>query len=376
MKQRVLLFITMVLLLLALVPAVNLSSFDGHKKKHVKWWKKPALYNIDFMLPYICRLLYPLGISMDHNVVIGKNHWLYIGDSKTYANGIYRLKPTEQDLEVINQISIAFHAWDKWLKQHGVRVYKIMLGPEKSSIYPEFLPHWAQPARKTVTDRLIDEVGKELYFDTRSPLIAAKNRFSETLYYPTDTHWNNLGAYVAFIAFMKEISQSESQLRFISEEQIEVSTSPVSGLGLASFLRMADLLRDKEVIIDIQSTFPIETKQFDYETGESIFSYGNPQIPSPERPLLVKSPRALNVKKVLWLRDSFGTAMAPLMAVTFSETLQVYHANSDPYLIAQLIERYQPDYVFVTIVERSARASCFAQLPPKVAADKIAVLAT
>ncbi|HEU4853968.1 MAG TPA: hypothetical protein VFS89_01615 [Nitrosospira sp.] len=82
------------------------------------------------------------------------------------------------------------------------------------------------------------------------------------------------------------------------------------------------------------------------------------------RVLLVKSKNALNQKRVLWLRDSFGTAIAPFMAATFSETLQLHYAAAHPELLARLVDTYKPDYVFITVVERGARRKRFGSFPP------------
>jgi hypothetical protein len=109
---------------------------------------------------------------------------------------------------------------------------------------------------------------------------------------------------------------------------------------------------------------PVETEQYDFETGHLTFSGGNPNIGLPKFPLLVKSKHALNQKRVLWLRDSFGTAMAPFMAATFSETLSLHYAKTTPALFARLVDTYKPDYVFITVVERGARGGWFTNLPP------------
>jgi len=84
------------------------------------------------------------------------------------------------------------------------------------------------------------------------------------------------------------------------------------------------------------------------------------------RPLLVRSKHALNHRKVLWLRDSFGTALSPFMAATFTETLQIHYAALEPETLAGLVETYRPDYVFLTVVERDARGEWFRKPPARL----------
>ncbi|HSL05945.1 MAG TPA: hypothetical protein VK901_20715 [Nitrospiraceae bacterium] len=123
------------------------------------------------------------------------------------------------------------------------------------------------------------------------------------------------------------------------------------------------MLQDSEVVIEIDSEHPIETEQYDFETGQLTLSGGNPRLGPQSRPILVKSKHALNQKRVLWLRDSFGTAMAPFMAATFTETLQVSIRKSSPVLFAKMVETYKPDYVFITVVERDVRNKWFESFP-------------
>ena len=73
---------------------------------------------------------------------------------------------------------------------------------------------------------------------------------------------------------------------------------------------------------------------------------------------------ALNNKKVLWLRDSFGSAMSQLMALTFSDVLEVHNDMKLDARFAQLVEDWKPDYVFVTVVERTFKAVPFTSDPP------------
>jgi hypothetical protein len=111
---------------------------------------------------------------------------------------------------------------------------------------------------------------------------------------------------------------------------------------------------------------PIETEQYDFETGHLMVSGGNPQIGAPQHPLLVKAKHALNQKRVLWLCDSFGAAMAPFMAASFTEILQLHYMAANPVRLARLVNTYKPDYVVVTVVERGAREKWFENLPPAI----------
>lgn len=359
-------FVGVALLVLAIIPVINLKAGNWQKKEGEEWWSASVLYNLDFALPFLSSFFYPHGISTNPaQVFIGKEDWLYLGEQYGETVSRVRYGTTVEDERIAGAIGHATESWSRWLNLNGVRVFRVMLGPDKGTIYPEFLPDWAQPAAETSTDTLLANVKQGLYVDTRPALRTAKSQFSESLYYKTDTHWNSLGAWVAFQAFERDIARAEPGLRLLSENDVRISkVDQRQGGDLAKFLRLKETLRDSEVVIDILSERPIETEQYDFQTGHLKRSGGNPQIHTAQRPLLVKSDGALNQKKVLWLRDSFGTAMAPFMAATFSETLQLHYDAADPELFARLVSTFKPDYVFITVVERGARRKRFGSLPP------------
>lgn len=372
MKKTVFMFVGVALLVLAVVPVINLNAGTGQKKDGQEWWSESVLYNFDFALPFVSEVFYPHGISTNPDqVFIGKEDWLYLGEEYGRTITGVRRGATIEDERVAGAIGRATASWSQWLNHNGVSMFRVMLGPDKTTIYPEFLPDWAQPATETATDTLLANVKPELYIDTRLALRTAKSQLSESLYYKTDTHWNSLGAWVAFQAFETDIARAEPGLRLLSENDVRVlEVNQRQGGDLAKFLRLKETLRDKEIVIDIISDRPIETEQYDFETGQLRRSGGNPQIHTAQRPLLVKSKQALNQKRVLWLRDSFGTAMAPFMAATFSETLQLHYDAANPELFARLVNTFKPDYVFITVVERGARRKRFGSFPPLISASE------
>jgi hypothetical protein len=360
-------FLFAALLVLMTVPVINLTTGTAQKPPDAKWWRRSVLYNFDIELSYLSRVLYPLGISIDPNqAMIGKSDWLFLGDQYEKEITANRQGVAVDDIAAIKKIGVATQAWAQWLQGHGVSMVKIMLCPNKGTVYPEFLPRWAQPAGISITDTLLSTARQGLYFDTRSALKAAKVQFPVDLYYKTDTHWNSLAAWVAFRAFMQEVHRTEDGLRLLSDQQVRVSAvSEIDGGDLANFLRMKKVLRDKTVYTEILIQ-PLDTEQYDFVTGHLMFGGpGNPQVAAPQQPLLVRSKNALNQKKVLWLHDSFGNAMSPFMAATFSETLQLHYNRTNPTQLAKLVETYKPDFVFITVVERESRIDWFGNLPPK-----------
>lgn len=371
MRRGVLIFICIVLASLLVAPAVNILAAPD--RDAIRWNRKAFLYNMDFASRWLARLLYPLGISTDpKQVIVGRDGWLYLGDLHEQTLSVDRRLPTQADIAQGRLIGAAAEAWDAYLASRGVKVFRIIIAPNKSAIYPEHMPAWARPALSNATDALLAAAARGRYIDLRLPLLAAKPSHQEALYYKTDTHWNFLGAALAFRAFAQQVGEADRELQWPSDKAYGVSrVDPRGGGDLANFLRLTESLADHEPVIHAAS-LSVDTTQSDFDTRRLLRRGGNPAVESPTRPLLVSCAGALNDRKVLWLRDSFGTALAPLMAATFSEVLQLHwdEAIKPGGRFVQLIEEWKPDYVFVTVVERASRTPWFAAYPPPVIVPK------
>jgi hypothetical protein len=327
---------------------------------------------MDFLSERLNLILYRFGISTDPSqTVIGYDGWFYLGDKYAETITAGRRGETPADVESGKQIGLAMEAWDHWLAKKGVSVFRVMVGPDKGTIYPEFLPTWARPTSSSATDALLAGTGSVRYVDLRKPLRAARSETSRLLYYATDSHWNSFGAGLGFIEFGKNVVRAAPEISWPTEEDLQVTqVLQRPGGDLARFLHISKHLADPEPVIKIQE-LPIDTAQFDFDTGQLLRQGGNPAIDFKLKPVLVESEHALNKKRVLWLRDSFGTGMSSMMAATFSEVVQIHWIEALKLggRFAELVDKFKPDLVFITVVEREARTRPFTLFPPLAIRD-------
>ena len=319
MKNRVLFFLLGGFLFLATIPVINIVLAPSTDL--VKWKSKSFLYNLDFVSKRFALFCYKYGISIEpKQVIIGRHDWLFLGDMYGETLTTNRRPPIDADFTLGQQLGAAANAWDEYLKGKGVKLFRIMIGPNKGTIYPELMPAWAQAPTPNATDYFFRGTTDTHYIDLRGPLLGAKASQSAALYYKTDTHWNALGGAVAFREFAQQVSKFAPELQWPQPAAYElIQVNERAGGDLAKFLRLSESLSDSEPVI-----------------------------------ALLKPLSALNKKKVLWVRDSFGVAMAPLMAATFSEVREVYSGlvfRPDGFF-EKLVDEWRPDYVFFTLVER------------------------
>ena len=367
MRKLTQLFLLLVFCALLVVPTINVFS-SPHPLK-VKW-KKKSLYNMDFALHQLTAALYQLGISTEPgNVVVGLDGWLFLGNDSEHVISDGREGFTPKTIAQGEKIGAAAAAWENWLYENGVKLYRVMIGPNKGTVYPEQMPFWARPLPPNATDALLKGTGSTRYVDLRGVLKEAKTSQAESLYFKTDTHWNSLGAGIAFQAFAKSIEVAAPELRWPSEDTYRpIRVEPRSGNDLISYFRLKLDVAYPSPVVALQE-LPVETTRYEFNSKSVIGTGGNPEMSIQlGQPVLVRSQGALNNKRVLWLRDSFGVALSPLMAATFNEVLHVHwmEAFTSDGRLAELVHAWKPDYVFVTVVERFARSDFFTTLPPPI----------
>lgn len=365
MKFRVLVFLSIASFVLLLAPAINITGGErlfSHKSDEL--FNREGLYNVDFVVSQASRILYPIGVSVSpKEALIGKSGWLFLGDFYQNSVSLRRFPASSAAEAEAAYIADTATAWRDWLRARGVQEYRILIGPDKSSIYPEFIPDWAAPVAYTVTDALIKKSTNGIYLDARPALLSAKSHYPYSLYYKTDTHWNRLGARAAFDTLARSVGVSHEELKWPSPLRTsQIKQVVIAGGDISKFLRLKEYLTDDEIIIKgEQKTSQIEV--YNYDTKDLIYSGKNKRLRVNKFPSLVLSPDALNDKKVLWLRDSFGRSMSEYMAQTFTTVLQRHFGEVDATLFAKMVEEFKPDYVFITTVERSAQYELFKQRP-------------
>ena len=353
MKERVVIFIGTIVLLLMIVPVLNIAYAPNLRK--ISFIDRNFLYNTDIIVRWAGKMLCLMGISTDpQQVIVGHSGWLYLGDKYDQILTAGRRTPLETDFFLCEEIRQAIEAWDVTLASKGVKLFRVMIGPNKSSIYPEYMPTWARPVAPNVTDTLLS--GSHNFIDPRKALLLAKQRYNAPLYYKTDTHWNFLGAAVAFQEFSLQVGNQEPEIKWPDKNAYQIREMALRGGGdLANFLRLSHDISEFEPILESTQNLSVVT-QTNFDTQE-VLPHGGP----PSLPVLVKSKGALNNKKVLWLRDSFGGALLPLMSTTFSQILQIHwsEALKKDGRFLEFVDTWKPDYVFITVVERSAKNEIF-----------------
>jgi alginate O-acetyltransferase complex protein AlgJ len=176
-----------------------------------------------------------LGVSPTPRVILGENGWLYYGAVEL---PYYRALTPLTEAELRSWQALLEDRRD-WLAARGIK-YLVVFAPNKSTIYPENMPRaYNRLDRLSRLDQLIAHLRSHTTLsvvDLRPALLEAKRR--EQVYYRTDTHWNNRGAYVGYAAIMESLSRWYPGLKPLPRSAFPDSHRKEPGRDLALLLNL------------------------------------------------------------------------------------------------------------------------------------------
>ncbi len=268
-------------------------------------------------------------------VIAGKDSWLfysvkYDGDPMADYTGSNPLSDVEMEA-----IACSCEEMDAYMKERGGE-FILFIAPNKERVYSEYMPdRYGPPAENDNVTRLIKYLKKRT--DVKvvyclDELTAAKEKVTEPLYYKTDTHWNQIGAYAGCSLLLRELGVTLPEL---GSGVQPVVTGQDSG-DLARLLHLSAYFAgaDNEYKLD---GFESKAEKFDdggYRTEvRFVREDGDP-------------------RRVYICRDSFGDAMTDYVGNCFKETKFVYRQN----FTMEDVEDFAPDVLVMEVVERYLRA--------------------
>jgi peptidoglycan/LPS O-acetylase OafA/YrhL len=269
----------------------------------------------------------------------GKEDWLFLGNAyhKSVAKLTLSITPPEKKIDETKEL---FSKISKAGAEHNVKVVLIM-GPDKPSIYPEYLPDDINPSSKKYSgfflETLSDIPNLVVYNPTNNLLFLKKNE--GLLYSRTDSHWNNKGAFLAYSGFSELLGLPVPEVRF----QLG---SPYGG-------DLIDISRLKN--------FPLRGDDNWGVIWKDRPNWVEKEIPNEKKntpfgsAAVVENRNPLSTKSIWVVGDSFTTALRQYFNATFKEVRYVGEWSEKLNdLSADLVRAdKKPDMIVIVRVERS-----------------------
>ena len=249
----------------------------------------------------------------------GKENWLFLGNS--YGRCVDKLVGRVVLLgDNLKRQTEAYVKIRNVAENCGAEFF-LFVGPNKSSIYPEYLPPVVIPAQRRYMTPLVDSLSRAAVkvYDPTKRLVEAKT--SGILYYRTDTHWNARGAYEAFEGFREW-----------------------AGLPVLPPLSFAQSVAHSGDLVDIGGY-----KSFPLSAGDNFTLHWSAFPELQEKDGLISNTHAASNKTAWVFGDSFVEALRPYIIAEFKEVRFFKHGEFESATSSQLSK---PDSIFWIIVER------------------------
>lgn len=267
----------------------------------------------------------------------GKEDWLFLGNANNESVAKLKLAKIPDKLAVA-EVHDSFAQVVDAAARSGITL-ALLVGPNKETIYPEFLPDALTPSPKRYSSYFIDSLrsvpGIILYDPTED--LRQLKATEGLLYWRTDTHWNSKGAYFAFAGLLKALDLPVPDLEFKQGQPRRGDLVDIA--DLRNFPSLPD--NDWEPVWPLPPSWQATPSR-----GPSDPTFSR-EIIRNERPLLDKS---------VWVvGDSFAQGTRQYLNVTFREVHYLGHWKDTlaklPAMLADA--ETKPDLIIVVRVERS-----------------------
>ncbi len=269
--------------------------------------------------------------TVPDRVLIGKDNFLFYshkndGDPVSDYQGLITL-----DDKQLETIALKLHNLQEWLSQKNIKFY-LLVAPNKHTVYSDKLPQSIKKGDSTSADQVIEYLlSKNIpVVDLRKTLLETRRNTDYDLYYKTDTHWNNLGAFIAYEHItqilhkdFKNISPFELDMNKLKKPEERNGGDLYKMLGIKNYPFFEEVL-------------------FDYPRNYKVVKNDNSGI-------ITKGMK--NLPNAVVYRDSFCTALWPILSNNFHKTTYIWTHAVD----REFIKQENPEIVIFQIVERHVK---------------------
>ncbi len=184
-------------------------------------------------------------------VMLGKKNWLYYTPDNVLDDLQGKIPFTAKQLD---QWKNYFENKRDWLAERGI-YYLLVIVPNKHSIYPENIKdNYLSEKGKTRTDQLAEYLTdhSEIEFiDLRGSLV--REKINHRVYFPTDLHLNDKGAFIAYKEIIRKVSKWFPQEKVIDSSNIREQVKCATDGELAVMLGLPDCYPAYRHIVEVHS---------------------------------------------------------------------------------------------------------------------------
>lgn len=262
--------------------------------------------------------------SAQQSVIAGREGWLFYESALHDYAGLDVL--TDEEIgQVVENIKAATEA----VEAQGAKAIWV-IAPNKMEIYGEYMPYYY--VENTIDGnyekllRALDNTNV-MHTDLKTTLRAQRQSYSMPIYHKLDSHWNNIGAGIAYETIMSELELAHthySDAQFIISNRFE-----------------GDLYA---------MLFPKENEKDDQAYYGCMPEYEYTSTYRGDDDLVITAKATKGTGKILMFRDSFGNALHSFFAADFAESTflraipyDVRDVDGADVVVFEIVERNIPN---------------------------------
>lgn len=285
------------------------------------------------LLNWTSNLRLLIGDRVFPKAILGDDGWLVYtaeGDIEDYQK---TESFTDEELIYIQQ---SLDALSARYAEKGITLL-VVVPPNKNTIYPERVPReipvlGGQSKLDQLTEYLRAHDAQQL-IDLREPLLEAKAE--RQMYYATDTHWNDYGAYIAYSVIMQELQKTYPSLSAYPTSSFNIATTEPDQLDLSRNIGIT-LLPEARIqfapLFDLRTTY----KELNLGGRKMLTSY-NPDDTLPD---------------LILYHDSFFFSVIPFLGEHFNNGLYIQNYTGGGLWNLSWVDEQTPDVVIIEFTER------------------------
>lgn len=273
---------------------------------------------------------------LPEKVIVGKNGWLFLGNNDNDVVNQHRGLNPFNDKEV-ERISARLSYWQQTLARLGIKFY-VVIAPDAHNIYREYLPdalhHTNGKTRLDILRETVKQQAKVVFIDLSDTLIT--ERSTHAVFYKTDSHWNNYGAFISCAKLISRIQHDYRELKLLQLTDYHLVKTTRTGGDLAALFMFQDKMTDT-----FYNLFPNSAQTL---TGSTEIPNEKSGLPSYK----LSGPRK-TLPKLMFIGDSYSTSMMQFLGSCFRESYFIRGNQID----LSLVKKEQPDILVIEIAERN-----------------------
>ncbi len=316
-------------------PPFSMENISDYPSEVESWWDdripfRNQLIRLNSKINY-----YLLDTSPNPNVIKGKNGWLFYANDRDGSpiNGCYKGENllSEDQLE---ELADSLCASRDNLAAEGCD-FVIFIVPNKERVCADEMPdYYGNPAGNyavlQIYSYLKTHTDIKIIYPVSEMMDARQYYTAENLYHRTDTHWNELGAYIAMEPLFDAV---DINMPTIGSDGVKIEAESDTAGDLANMINLGNS-------IDAGMTYRAVGYP-DHEMTNEIWDFAN---------VFIYHTHDGDSRRLFVERDSFGSAMSDIMGSQFSYS---YMRHKNSYDNSQ-VKKVKPDLFILESVERYA----------------------